>query len=155
MLLRSVVDILSKNINRRLMDSSRVKVTHQPARIQSYKSGPFNFSQDISSESISLWSAQHDCPIVFDENGHDWKQGDDSLDKEVWEFDLTQRIIITAEYLPGKLNMRVNWTSRKFQDSSEWLLFPKVFQMLSWSWGIPDIDIFASKVHHQLHTCMA
>lgn len=65
------------------MDSSRVKVTHQPARIQSYKSGPFNFSQDISSESISLSSAQHDCPIVFDENGHDWKQGDDSLDKEV------------------------------------------------------------------------
>ena len=36
------------------MDSSRVKVTHQPARIQSYKSGPIKFSQDVSSESIAL-----------------------------------------------------------------------------------------------------
>ena len=46
--------ILSGNVNRRSMDSSGVKVTHQSARTQSYKSGPINFSQDVLSESSPL-----------------------------------------------------------------------------------------------------
>ena len=60
------------------MDSSGVKVTHQSARTQSYKSGHINFSLDVLSESSPFSSGQHDGPIVFDKNGRDWKQGDDS-----------------------------------------------------------------------------
>ena len=37
-----------------------------------------------------------------------------ALAKEIWEFALSQKIIITAEYLPGKLNVRANWASRNF-----------------------------------------
>ena len=43
-----------------------------------YKSGPINFSQDVLSESSLFSSGQHNSSIVFDENGLDWKQGDDS-----------------------------------------------------------------------------
>ena len=46
--------ILSGNVNRRSMDSSGVKVTHQSARTQRYKSGPVNFSQGVLSESSPL-----------------------------------------------------------------------------------------------------
>ena len=53
-----------------------------------------------------------------------------ALAKEIWEFALSQKIIITAEYLPGKLNVRADWVSRNFQDSSEWVLSPKVLQMI-------------------------
>ena len=69
---------LSENINRRSIDSSRVKVTQQWARTQSYKSGPINFSQDVLSGCSPFSSGLHDDSIVFDENGRDWKQGDDS-----------------------------------------------------------------------------
>ena len=51
--------------------------------------------------------------------------------------------------------MRADWASRNFQDSSEWLLSPKVFQMISQNWDTPDIDLFASRACHQLHTNMA
>ena len=68
-----------ENVNRRSMDSSEVKVTHQPARTQSYKSGPINFSQDVLSEGSPLSSGQHNGSTVFDKNGRDWKQGDDSF----------------------------------------------------------------------------
>ena len=50
-----------------------------------------------------------------------------ALAKKIWEFALSQKIIITAEYLPAKLNARDDGASRNFQDSSEWLLSPKVF----------------------------
>lgn len=61
------------------MDSSRVKVTNQSPRTQSYKSGLINFSQDVLSENSQLSSGQRDDPIVFNENGWDWKQGNDSF----------------------------------------------------------------------------
>ena len=41
---QKVGGILLENINRKSMDSSRVKVTHQSGRTQTYKSGPINFS---------------------------------------------------------------------------------------------------------------
>ena len=61
------------------MDSSRVKVTNQSPRTQSYKSSLINFSQDVLSENSQLSSGQGDDPIVFNENGRDWKQGNDSF----------------------------------------------------------------------------
>ena len=78
-----------------------------------------------------------------------------ALAKEIWEFALSQKIIITAEFLPGKFNVRADWASRNFQDSSEWLLSPKVFQVISQNWGTPEIDLFASRATHQLHACRA
>lgn len=49
------------------------------------------------------------------------------------------KIIIIAEYLPGKLNVRANWSSRNFQDFSEWLLSPKMFQMINENCDTPEI----------------
>ena len=77
-----------------------------------------------------------------------------ALAKEIWEFALPQKIIITAEYLPEKLNVRADWASRNFQDFSEWLLSPKVFQMISRNWGTLEIYLFVSRACHQRHTYM-
>ena len=70
---------LGAYLYRRSMDSSRVKVTNQSPRTRSYKSGLINFSQDVLSENSQLSSGQRDDPIVFNENGRDWKQGNDSF----------------------------------------------------------------------------
>ena len=66
------------------------------------------------------------------------------LSKEIWNFAISKEITITAEYLPGKLNIRADWASRHFQDSSEWLLSPKVFHKITQRWGTPEINLFAS-----------
>ena len=79
MLFRRVGGISSENLYRRSMDSSRVKVKNQSPGTQSYKSGLINFSQDVLSKNSQLSSGQHDDPIVFNENGRDWKQGNDSF----------------------------------------------------------------------------
>ena len=62
-----------------------------------------------------------------------------TLAKEISKFTLSQKIIITAEYLPGKLNVRANWASKNF---SEWMLSP--MQKISGNWSTPEINLFAS-----------
>ena len=112
------------------MDFSRVKVTHQSA----------NTSTALSYLMKMGWTGSREMTAMA---------------KEIRGFTLSQKIIVTTEYLPGKLNMRADWASRNFPDSSKWLLSPKVFQIISRNWGTVEIDLFASRACHQLHTYMA
>ena len=78
-----------------------------------------------------------------------------SLAKEIWDFLLSEQITITAEYLPGVLNVQADRASRHFQDSSEWLLCPQLFQKICQKFGHPDMDLFASRLFHQIPAYMA
>ena len=59
-------------------------------------------------------------------------------------------IMLTAEYLPGRLKVSKDWAFRNFQDSSEWLLSPGVFQEICVRWRFPELDLFASRACHQI-----
>ena len=52
-------NMFPENVRRESMDPSRVKVTNQSIRTQSYKFGFINFSQNILSESSLFLSGQH------------------------------------------------------------------------------------------------
>lgn len=78
-----------------------------------------------------------------------------ALAKEIWKFCLSLKIIINAEYLPGKLKFRADCWSRSFQDSSEYLLSTKVFQMISrkrWSSTPPELVINFTIAWNQILT---
>ncbi|XP_057299486.1 uncharacterized protein LOC130630105 [Hydractinia symbiolongicarpus] len=77
------------------------------------------------------------------------------LSKDLWTFLLSKQITITAEHLPGKLNVKADWMSRNFVDSSEWLLDPRIFKTLCKRWGTPDVDLFASRLFHQVPSYMS
>lgn len=72
------------------------------------------------------------------------------LTKEIWELMLSKGITVTAEYLPGNLNTRADITSKVFKDSSEWGLSKKVFLKICQKRGYPDMDLFVSRLFHQL-----
>ena len=63
---------------------------------------------------------------------------------------LLKEIIITVEYLPKVLNQEADFQSRSKKDSSESKLRPHIFQAPSNIRGTPDMDLFASRVSHQL-----
>ena len=68
--------------------------------------------------------------------------------KEIWEFCLANQITLTAEYLPGTLNNR---TSREIKNSSsEWILNKPIFQKLIHTLGPVDVDLFVSRLCHQI-----
>ena len=73
----------------------------------------------------------------------------------MWHYLVNHDIAITAEYLPSVLNIVADRKSRKKPDSSERLLHPKVFQVVSQLLGSLTIDLFASHLCHQLPRCIA
>ena len=77
------------------------------------------------------------------------------ISKEIWDYLLAKGITITAEYLPGALNKEADFQSRAVRDSREWKLDPKVFQTICRKWELPDIDLFVSRISHQVPTYTA
>ena len=63
---------------------------------------------------------------------------------------MSKGITITVEYLPGVLNVVADYESRYVQDSSEWMLCPKTFNLICSVLGVPEIDLFASRISHQV-----
>ena len=72
------------------------------------------------------------------------------ISKEIWDFLLSRQITITAEYLPSSLNVIADWESRNHVDPSDWMLDPQVFVRLVEVRGLPEMDLFASCLNHQL-----
>ena len=75
--------------------------------------------------------------------------------KEIWDYLLANGIAVTAEYLPSSLNIQADWQSRNHKDSSDWKLNPKIFSQIVKIRGIPQIDLFASQLNHQLPKYMS
>ena len=75
--------------------------------------------------------------------------------KEIWQYCLAKKITLTAEHLPGRLNMEADFQSRYLQDNSCWKLDPQLFKMLNQQWGQLHIDLFADRLTTQLPTCVS
>ena len=70
--------------------------------------------------------------------------------KEIWDWCINRNIWITAAYLPGKQNTEADTHSRKFNDRTEWMLDEEVFASIAKRYGLPEIDLFASRLNKQL-----
>ena len=69
---------------------------------------------------------------------------------ELWSFLLTQGSWVTARHLPGVLNVEADAASREFNTRTEWMLRQDVFQDIAHHFYVPEIDLFASRLNHQL-----
>ena len=72
------------------------------------------------------------------------------ISKEIWDILFKKNITISAEYLPSALNQEADWESRHHKDSSDWKLCPLTFHQIGCQMGHPSIDLFASRLCHQL-----
>lgn len=61
-----------------------------------------------------------------------------------------RKIRIQATYLPGKLNRVPDQLSRRRRDRSDWKLNPRIFNRIQQIFGQMSIDLFASRLNHQL-----
>jgi hypothetical protein len=75
--------------------------------------------------------------------------------KDLWDYLLNKNITITAEWLPTDLNHEADTQSREVGDRSEWMLDPGLFQEICSCMGQPTIDLFASRISHQLPKYMS
>jgi len=72
------------------------------------------------------------------------------LAKALWMWALAKDIILTAEYIPGVVNVEADAESRSIQDRTDWKLPPELFLQINQKWGPLQVDLFASRLSTQL-----
>ena len=73
-----------------------------------------------------------------------------TLAYRIWDWCSSEHLWLSAAHIPGVLNTEADEQSRKFSDASEWKLNPKLFDKIIKTMGMPDIDLFASRLNKQL-----
>ena len=138
------------NDNWRGLDPPRQKTPHQHTRNDGSRNGNQNIHQGENSEIYSPASGQYDSPALHPKNGGTKNVTLIEITKRIWEYLLSNGITLTVEYIPSRLNKSPDWESRDMQDSSKWKLKPTVFRKVCNILGKPQIDLFTSRVTHQL-----
>ena len=124
---------------------------HKSLRTFSHKTSYANVLENLEAQSHSSPGGQHGSfNILKMEGTQNLKLV--QLAKEIWDYLLQCRITLTPEYLPSKLNVTADSESRNNSVSSEWKLAPHSFQRICQLRGIPEIDLFASRLSHQIKT---
>ena len=88
---------------------------------------------------------------LFGKNGRGKKTTHDSGGKGNMGILFSNQITFTGEYLPGNLKTRADKTSMEMKNSSsEWILNKAIFQKLIQALGPVNVDLFASRLCHQI-----
>ena len=71
--------------------------------------------------------------------------------RKIWEWAIEHDNWLTPAFIPGVDNVEADLASRVFNNTSEWKLKPDVFTDICKQFGVPAIDLFASKHNKQLN----
>ena len=73
-----------------------------------------------------------------------------SVTREIWMWALHRNLWLSAAHCPGIYNIHADEASRLFNDSTEWMLSKDIFKDICKKFGMPTIDLFASRLNHQV-----
>ena len=73
-----------------------------------------------------------------------------SLARDIWNWCGDNNLWISAEHLPGTQNTIADKESRIFNDGTEWMLRPHLFERIVAHFGQHTLDLFASRLNTQL-----
>ena len=72
------------------------------------------------------------------------------LAKELWLWCMERSILLKAQHLAGVLNTIADDESRVMKDRCDWQLCPRIFHLIDKRLGPLELDLFASRLTHQL-----
>ena len=72
------------------------------------------------------------------------------ISRNIWLWCIENGIWLSCSHIPGKSNIEADKKSRLFNDQTEWKLKETIFQKITEKGGIPDIDLFASRLNFQI-----
>ena len=109
------------------------------------------FAKDKSNTHIRIMCDNTTAVNVINHMGTSHSDPCNSVAKEIWEWCIDRKIWLSAAHIPGKQNLIADFESRRNRRASEWRL-----DKASLIWALerldfkPDIDLFASRINHQL-----
>lgn len=109
-----------------------------------------SFQEKVKNKHVKILT-DNVCAVAYVRNmGGSHSQECNEVAKRIWQWCKLNDVWITIAHIPGKLNVQADTLSRKFHDNTEWQLNPNIFQKVVQKFGMPDIDLFASRLNHQL-----
>ena len=75
-----------------------------------------------------------------------------SVTRNIWDWARKRNIWLSAAHIPGSSNVDADQLSRNFNLNLEWMLSKPIFQRIVSLFGMPDIDLFASRLNAQVET---
>jgi hypothetical protein len=73
-----------------------------------------------------------------------------AVTRDMWEWCYKNKNWLTAAHLPGIKNVIADRESRSTHDNMEWELDSDSFSYICSRYGVPDIDLFASRLNHKV-----
>lgn len=74
----------------------------------------------------------------------------DEIARKIWAWCIERKIWLSAEHIPGIMNIYADFESRHVNDRLEWAIYPVVFDLLCKRFGTPEIDLFATRLNAKL-----
>ena len=72
--------------------------------------------------------------------------------KDIWEWCELRGNWVTIAHIPGVHNTLADFKSRNFADNLEWQLSDKIFDKICKCFGVPEVDLFASRLTNKVET---
>ena len=104
----------------------------------------------VSHEGIKILSDNTTTVAYLNHGGGTKSTICNKISKEVWSCCEKQNVWLLSTHIPGVQNCVADYESRHFSEDTEWKLNPELFAEITSEWGIPDIDLFASRHNFQV-----
>ena len=97
-----------------------------------------------------LIKSDNSCAVAYINNMGGIKSEEcNSLAKSIWLWCMDRNIWLSATHIPGSSN-DADFESRHFSENVEWKLKESIFSQITDIWGLPCIDMFASRLNKQI-----
>ncbi|WAR23038.1 LOW QUALITY PROTEIN: hypothetical protein MAR_036707 [Mya arenaria] len=108
------------------------------------------FKQDLEGLNIKVLCDNTTAVNYVNNMGGIVSEKGDSVSLKIWEWCVQHDIWLSCSHIAGKLNLEANRESRVFKDNLEWELDGNIFKHICNTWGVPDIDLFASRLNAKI-----
>ena len=124
----------------RPMVPAREDTPHKrPGAACGYTSGE-DIPERLGNQESTAAAGQSDSSCLYEQPGRDSSANTIKLARDLWMWCLWRDILLTAQYLPEKENVKADTESRVMRDSSDWMLNPLIFQRILSIGGRPVRD---------------
>ena len=111
--------------------------------------GLLSFAKVVQNKHVKIM-CDNTCAVTYIRNmGGSHSDTCNDIAHRIWVWCQMNQVDITITHIAGVKNIKADEQSRKFNDATEWMLNPNIFQKLVQNFFLPKIDLFASRLNHQ------
>ena len=106
---------------------------------------------EISNEHIRIKCDNTTAVAYINSKGGSKSMQNNYIAKNIWQWAIDRDNAISAEHLPGILNIEADYESRKQHSNKEWMLDNDVYETIIKHFNVtPTIDLFASRLNKKI-----